>query len=149
MRSLCMTAAALALAAGLASCAGFHSRHGRLVTAPAHCADRTVQIYFDAESAELTPEGRAVIEAAAGAARPCRVGSVEVLGLADAVGAPDANLDLSNRRAHAVAAALAAAGLPAAQYRLAAAGQAGAITPSGHAAPLRRRADVVLHLAPP
>jgi len=82
-----------------------HSRE-QLVKAPAHCVDQTVQIYFDVDSAELTREGRLVIHQAAGAAAGCRVASVEVIGLADAQGAPDANLELSKRRAAAVAAVL-------------------------------------------
>jgi hypothetical protein len=48
-----------------------------------------------------------------------------------------------------VTAALASARLPAAEFRVAAAGEAGALTPDGKAAPLRRRADVVLHMAQP
>jgi outer membrane protein OmpA-like peptidoglycan-associated protein len=121
---------------------------GQLVKAPAHCVDQAVQIYFDADSAELTREGRMVIHQAAGAAAGCRVASVEVIGLADAQGAPNANLELSKRRAAAVAAVLEADGLPAAEFKVGAAGQAGAVTPEGKAAPLRRRADVILHLAP-
>jgi len=47
-----------------------------------------------------------------------------------------------------VTAALSAAGLPAGEFKLSAAGEAGAVTSSGKARPLRRRVDVVLHLAP-
>ena len=139
----------LAVAAvGLGGCATVHTARDRIVQAPAACEDRSVQIYFEADSAEVTSEGRAVISEAAAAARSCAVGSVEVLGLADAAGAPGANMDLSKRRAQSVTAALAAAGLPAAEFRIAAAGQAGATTAAGQTAPLRRRADVVLHLKP-
>jgi outer membrane protein OmpA-like peptidoglycan-associated protein len=74
------------------------------------------------------------------------VASVDVLGLSDAVGAADANLELSKRRAQSVTAALTAAGLPAGEFRVGAAGQAGAVTADGKARPLRRRVDVVLHL---
>ena len=72
--------------------------------------------------------------------------SIEVLGLADAAGAPGVNLELSKRRAQSVAAALAANGLPTAEFQVAAGGQDGAVTADGKA-PLRRRADVTLHLA--
>jgi peptidoglycan-associated lipoprotein len=137
--------AAAVLASGCTSMP--HSRE-QLVKAPAHCVDQTVQIYFDPNSAELTREGRMVIHQAAGAAAGCRVASVEVIGLADAQGAPDANLELSKRRAAAVAAVLEADGLPVAEFKVGAAGQAGAVTPEGKAAPLRRRADIILHLAP-
>jgi outer membrane protein OmpA-like peptidoglycan-associated protein len=123
----------------------------RLVRAPNPCADQTVAIYFEPGSTELTPEGRAVIDAAASAARSCRVRTVEVLGLADARGsaAPDANYELSRRRADAVSAALAANGLPAADFRVGALGEAGAVAPGGVKAPLRRRVEVTLRLARP
>jgi len=139
----------LAVAAvGLAGCATVRTARDRIVQPAAICEDRSVQVYFEVDSAELTPESRAVISEAAAAARSCAVGSVEVLGLADAAGAPGANMDLSKRRAQSVTAALASAGLPAAEFRIAAAGQAGATTVAGQNAPLRRRAEVVLHLKP-
>jgi outer membrane protein OmpA-like peptidoglycan-associated protein len=121
----------------------------RIVKTPRSCQDQVVQIYFEPDSAQVTPEGGAVLRQAALAARDCTVDGVEVLGLADAAGAPAANLALSKRRAEAVTAALAAAGLPAGDFKLAAAGQAGAVTPQGEAQPLRRRADVVVRLSRP
>lgn len=140
-------AAVAALAAGLAACATVERARERFVQLPNRCADRAVQIYFEPGAAELTEEGRAVIRQAAEEARGCTVGSVEVTGLADASGASDANLELSKRRAQSVTAALAAAGLPAAEFRVAAAGDAGSATRDGSTAPLRRRADVVLHMS--
>ena len=139
---------AMAMAAlGLSACSTTTVKtRDQIVQAP-RCVDQTVQIYFEAESAEVTKEGRAVLRAAAAQARPCKVASVDVLGLADAVGTPDANLELSKRRAQSVTAALTAAGLPAGEIRAAAAGQTGAVTAAGQARPLRRRADVVLHLS--
>jgi len=136
--------AAAVLASG---CTSLPQSRARLVQTPPRCADQTVQIYFEPDSAELTREGKMVIHQAASAAAACRVASVEVVGLADAQGAADANLELSKRRASAVADALAAGGLPAAEFKLGAAGQSGAVTAAGKA-PLRRRADVILHLAP-
>jgi outer membrane protein OmpA-like peptidoglycan-associated protein len=132
----------------LAGCAGLGAPHGPLAAAGA-CADQTVEIYFEPRSAELTPEGRAVIDAAASQARACRVRSVEVLGLADAVGPADASFELSQRRAAAVTAALTANQLPAAEFRVGAAGQAGAKAADGERAPLRRRVDVTLRLSRP
>jgi len=136
-----------ALALTLAACATVETARERLVRAPTVCTDQTVQVYFEPDSAELTREGRAVIKAAADEARSCAVAAVEVMGLADAAGAPGANLDLSKRRAQSVTAALAASGLPAAEFKLAAAGDAGSMTADGKAAPLRRRADITLRLA--
>jgi outer membrane protein OmpA-like peptidoglycan-associated protein len=140
------TGAALALA--LAGCTTIENARARIVKAPARCPDQTVDIYFEPQSAEVTPEGRAVIAAAANGAQGCAVRRVEVLGLADAAGAPEANLELSKRRAQSVTAALAGAGLPPAEFRVTAGGQAGSVTAGGQAAPLRRRVDVVLHLSP-
>lgn len=120
----------------------------QIVKAPSSCEDMTVQIYFEPDSAEVTKEGEAVLRTAAAAARNCKVDHVRVLGLADAAGAPAANLELSKRRAASVTAALAATGLPAAEFDLAAAGQSGAVTPAG-AQPLRRRADITVELSAP
>jgi outer membrane protein OmpA-like peptidoglycan-associated protein len=149
MRTVRNAAVGMAIAAvALAGCTTVRNARDRIVQAPTRCEDQTVQVYFEADSAEVTREGRAVIAEAAAGARSCTVGSVEVLGLADAVGAPAANMELSRRRAQSVTAALAAAGLPAAEFQVAAAGQAGSVTADGQTAPLRRRADIVLHLKP-
>lgn len=136
----------LAAATALAGCSTSRERSA-LVRSPPRCADQTVAIYFEPWSAEITPEGRSVINAAAGSLRSCQVRAVEVLGLADAAGDPQANLQLSQRRALSVSSALASAGLPAAEFKLAAAGQQGAVTADGKTAPLRRRVDVTLRVA--
>lgn len=141
-----LAVAALAATVALGGCSTLQADRARIVRAPSNCVDQTVQVYFEPESAELTPEGQAVISTAAANLRSCRVTAVEVLGLADAVGAPQANFQLSQKRAQSVSHALAASGLPAAEFRIAAAGQAGAVTAAGQAAPLRRRVDVTLHV---
>jgi len=143
MRSF--TVAALAATAALGACSS--TRDSRLVRAPTSCVDQTVQIYFEPWSSDVTPEGASVIKAAADTVRGCRIATIDVLGLSDAVGAPGANLELSQKRAQSVSKALAAAGLPEADMHLAAAGAAGAVTDSGKARPLRRRVDVTLHIA--
>src|SRR5689334_14528757 len=138
----------LLIAAGVSACAT--TARQRVVRAPvARCADESVQVYFEPDSAELTAEGRAVVAAAATQAKGCRVAGVDVTGLADAAGAPGANLELSQKRAASVAAALKAAGLPAAEFKVAAAGQAGAQGVGGKTQPMRRRADILLRLAAP
>lgn len=141
------TAVVLMTVVGLSGCSTMEQARARIVRAPARCVDQTVQIYFEADSAEVTKESKAVITAAARGLKSCRVAGVDVLGLADATGDPQANLELSKRRAQSVSQALAVAGLPAAEFMVSAAGQAGAVTKDGQA-PLRRRTDVVLHLAP-
>ena len=141
------TATIAILILGLSACATVKSGRDRIVRAPARCVDQTVQIYFEPDSAEVTKEGRAVLNMAATESKACTVTGVDVLGLADAVGTPDANLELSKRRAQAVTETLTAAGLPAAEFKVGAAGQAGATDARG-ARLLRRRTDVVLHLSP-
>ena len=142
-------AAVAALVLALAGCASVRSAREHVVRAPTRCADQTVQVYFEQFSAEIPKEGRDVIAAAAQAARPCRVSGVDVLGLADSVGGDSAsNLELSKKRAKAVTDALTASALPDATFKVAAAGEAGAVTAAGQAAPMRRRVDIVLHLAP-
>lgn len=139
---------AMILVLGLAGCTALNTGRARIVKSPAHCVDQTVQIYFEPFSAEVTKEGRAVLSAAAAESRPCKVTAVDVLGLSDSIGGnADTNLELSKRRAQAVTGALAAVGLPAAEFKISAAGDAGATTRGGQAKPLRRRVDVVLHLA--
>ena len=137
-----------AVGSGLSSCAAMPQGRDRIVRAAPSCPDQTVAIYFEPFSADVSKEGRAVLKAAAVQARPCKVVGVDVLGLADNSGGDaDRNLDLSKRRAQAVTNALTAIGLPAADFKLTAAGQTGAMTTRGESKPLRRRADVVLHLA--
>jgi outer membrane protein OmpA-like peptidoglycan-associated protein len=144
MTSKILACAMLSLALGGCQSSGGLPR----AAAPSPCVDRTVQVYFEADSADLIPEGRAVLSQAAREARRCLVTAVEVVGLADAAGAPGANLELSKRRALAVGQALAASRLPAPQIALSAVGQAGAVTSEGDLRPVRRRADVILRLSP-
>ena len=139
---------AITLVASLAT-VGCAIRGGRdrIVPPEARCEDLTVKIYFEPDSAQVTSEGRAVLAQASSQAKTCKVDRVKVLGLADAAGAPGANLELSKRRAASVSEALAATGLPAAEFDLEAAGQSGATTRTGDAQPLRRRADVTVELS--
>ena len=143
------TAAIAALMLGFSACSTMQPTRDHVVRSSTACSDETVQIYFESFSAEVTKEGQAVIAAAAQQSKPCKVASVDVLGLSDNIGGDaGSNLELSKRRAQSVTAALAAAGLPAGEFKVSAAGEAGATTASGKARPLRRRVDVVLHLAP-
>ncbi len=108
------------------------------------CEDFTVSIYFDRGAFKLSPEAKAVLDSAAGRARGCTAGPVSVTGLTDAVGAPDANLQLSERRAASVTQALNRLGFK--DVKLSAAGESDAQTMNGADRPLRRRADVIVHL---
>ena len=148
------SAAILWLLAGVLAVAGCQSarRPGLarrpVIQAPQACADFTVSIYFESQSARITPQAEQLIAAAARRARGCDVTGVNVVGLADSPGDPNANLILSKERAGAVTRALHRRGFTQVAFQVAAAGAVGAETPAGQARPLRRRADAQFHLAP-
>ncbi|HEY5071018.1 MAG TPA: OmpA family protein [Caulobacteraceae bacterium] len=133
-------------AAALFACHTAPARKGPVIAVAPSCTDFTVSIYFDARSATLTGEARALVKASARRVQGCRVTGVNVLGLADAPGDPDVNLSLSKRRAEAVTKVLAAYGLTTVAFQVRAAGDVGAQTRTGEERPLRRRADVEFHL---
>jgi peptidoglycan-associated lipoprotein len=137
------------VAATAAGCTTVRDARDRLVTPAATCEGVTVPVYFEPDQATLTRDGQRVIAAAARQARGCEVKSVKVVGLADAVGDPAANLELSKQRAASVASAISKAGLPAANFDVEAFGQAGSVAPDGSVRPVRRRADITLDLAKP
>lgn len=140
---------ALLTAAGCASTEGpFRVLRRPAAVAPSVCADFQASLYFDRDSAVLTREARMVLNDARTQARDCAVRSVRVVGLADAVGAPEANLALSRQRAEAVSRALGGLGFAKVDVDMAAVGDAGSVAPSGASAPLRRRADVLFDLEP-
>jgi len=113
------------------------------------CDPVMAEIYFEPDSAELGPDAQDLISATAQGASGCAIDGVDVLGLADATGAAEANLALSQARAAAVAQALAEAGLPEAAFVTQAAGQRGAVTAEGVDRPMRRRVDIRLRLSTP
>ncbi len=138
---ICASAAALGLQ-GCSSVSALETR-ARLISNPA-CTDVFFPIYFANGSSELSKAAASVVANAGKHIDGCALDQVEVIGLADYVGTPEANLDLSRRRARAVAQALIHAGLPAPVFHINALGEAGAVTKDGPA-PVRRRADVFIH----
>jgi outer membrane protein OmpA-like peptidoglycan-associated protein len=115
---------------------------------PEKCGELTFPVYFNSYRAGLTSPARQLIHDAGRANRDCKVTRVDVIGLADYRGTPRQNLDLSRKRALAVAEALADAGLPEPSFGVVAAGESGAIGPGGKPEILRRRADVTIHYQP-
>lgn len=147
-----LTVAACAVLAMVAGCQSARKpavARGPVIVRPAVCGDFTASIYFESRSAVITPQATRSLAAAASRARGCSVIGVNVLGLADAPGSADANLALSRQRADAVTRALLRAGFTTVAFQVAAKGDAGAQTRTGQERPLRRRADVQFHLAPP
>ena len=137
----------LALLAGCTT-PGLYKKRSDLVSNPAACAAKRFEVYFDQDQARLTTAAREAISLTATQLQGCDVTKVQVLGLADArSGTAAANQSLSERRARSVAEALAAAGLPAPAFEVAAAGAEGALV-NGVNDPLRRRTEVVIDAAP-
>jgi peptidoglycan-associated lipoprotein len=148
LRTVLLLGAALALTACAATRERVFAKRAPVVAAPT-CQDMTLPIYFAKGSTELTEPAAELIRTSAALTRACSVREVLVVGLADADGTAVRNMELSRKRAERVAAALAAEGLPAPAFDLEAAGDAGAVTATGRPEPLRRRAEVVIRLAPP
>ena len=143
------SAALAALLLALCACQTTSHRPARsLIQAPVNCTDINFPIYFEPSSAVITREADRLVLAAKEQARSCAVTGIVVVGLADTPGTPNANLELSLRRAKAVAAELHKRGFTQAEFREAAVGAAGASTAAGADRPLRRRADVSIHLGP-
>jgi len=141
-------AALMAAAAALAGCESAPKMHMPAFFSPPSCADFAVAIYFEPESAAVTPEAKALIRGAMAHARRCQVSGVDVVGLADAPGASAANLQLSKDRAAAVTAALSESGLDHVDVNTTALGDEGALAHGGEVRPMRRRVNVTFHLAP-
>lgn len=142
-----MWKAAVLAGAVLAACAPMPKREA-LVTGESPCMPMRFDVYFVENQARLTDAAATAIEAAAGQVRACDVRRVRILGLADAVGAAQNNMTLSQQRAREAARALAEAGLPAPAFDVTAAGDAGALTAAGTEEPLRRRTEVVIEAHP-
>ncbi len=130
-------------ATALAGCAGMN----RLVRVYSPCRDTSVSLYFESASDQPTESGEAVIAATAKHLRRCKVSEMLLRGLADPVGSPAENLDLSKRRAEHVLNAFVAAGMSIPHYTLAASGEQGAVEQRGVVTPVRRRVDVTVLMA--
>jgi outer membrane protein OmpA-like peptidoglycan-associated protein len=141
-------AALAALSLALFACQTPSHHPARLIQAPVSCTDINFPIYFEPRSYAITREADRLVMAAREQAKGCAVIGIVVVGLADAPGSPDANLQLSRRRAQAVAAVLHKRGFTQAEFREGAMGSMGAATAAGADRPLRRRADVSIHLGP-
>ncbi len=119
----------------------------RVAPAPApSCADLNFPIYFQIASDQLTSEARQVIADSAARVRGCRLGAVDVIGLADARSTARRALALSERRAVVVADTMKAAGLPAPNFQLEARGKEGARGRRGVLG-FNHRVDVTIHVA--
>jgi len=144
MKRLMMVVGVLALA----GCATKPMERSELVTERSVCTPQRFDIYFRDSEAGLTDAARQAIGLTATQLQTCDIRKVEVIGLADARGGPTANMDLSQRRALAVAEALEAAGWPSPAFTLVGAGETGSVAADGANEPMRRRTEVLVDAAP-
>ena len=143
MRVSVLSLAAAALA--VSGCAAV--KHTAHIEEPApKCADIAFPIYFASGSTALTGPAQQAIRMAAQTSRGCKGASVEVTGLADAIGPAEQAETLARDRAQTVAQALAAQGFPAPTIQ--SGGAEGARTATGAVQPARRRAEVVIRFLP-
>jgi peptidoglycan-associated lipoprotein len=147
LRSLAGAAIGLLALAGCQNGPQLPRLHMPAIQSPPVCADFQISIYFEPASAAITHDAEAVLRSAAGRTRRCKVLGVDVVGLADAAGASEANLKISRDRAAAVTIALARHGFADVSIDTTAGGEAGAQGPGGALRPLRRRAEVTFRLA--
>jgi peptidoglycan-associated lipoprotein len=119
-----------------------------LVVEPSACAPTRFEVYFAEGEARLTQPALQTIGLTATQLQGCEIRSVNVVGLSDAQGGAVANQTLSERRAVAVAEALAAAGWPRPAFEVHGVGDQGATTTDGANEPMRRRTEVVVDAAP-
>ncbi|GAA0870377.1 hypothetical protein GCM10009116_22130 [Brevundimonas basaltis] len=132
----------------VAGCAGTPWDRSDLVTEPGLCTPQRFDVYFRNGEAGLTDAARHAIGLTATKLQDCDIRKVNVIGLADARGGSEANMDLSERRALAVAEALQAAGWPSPVFSLVGAGDSGSVTAAGASEPMRRRTEVLVEAAP-
>lgn len=139
----------MALAVAVSACAnGRGPAREAIVAPPTGCQSQKFEVYFAEGEARLTETARQVVGMTATQLQGCNIQRVQVIGLADASGTASLNQTLSQRRATAVAEALAAAGWPTPVFEVAAAGGQGATVAPGVSEPLRRRTEVVVTATP-
>ena len=147
MKRLFVVAAA-GLAVSACGTGAMFGERSELIYEPSGCVEQRLDIYFDEGQARMTQPAQQMIAMTGERLQGCRIEGVDVIGLASSTGDSASNLTLSERRARAVADALADAGWPSPEFTLSAGGDTGATTDGGLAEPLRRRTVVVVHARP-
>jgi outer membrane receptor protein involved in Fe transport len=107
---------------------------------------RSFQVFFDFDKAEITEAGAQVIKAASDAIKAGHVVQITVVGHTDTVGTPRYNQALSERRAATVKQGLVADGIAADEIATKGVGKAGLLVPTsdGVREPQNRRAEINL-----
>lgn len=107
-------------------------------------AQRPYQVFFDWDQSAITPAAAQIIRQAADNIRQGRATMINVTGHTDTSGSSAYNDGLSQRRAAAVAEALAQNGIPRSAIRTVGVGESGLLveTPDGVREPQNRRAEI-------
>ena len=113
-----------------------------------NCRDGSIDIYFNQWEYELNSFSREVLTKAQASLAGCRIEHVRIVGLADATGDEEANIEVSQKRTQTIAKALEAGGWSRAQFELVAVGERGAVV-NGVEAPMRRRANISVKASAP
>ncbi len=108
------------------------------------CHNTRLTLYFETASDVVGDTGGQIIAITANRLKSCPVKDLKLLGLADPTGTPEANLELSKRRAQHVLDAFVKAGLEIPHFTLMAEGAKGATTPGGAVEPVRRQVEVTV-----
>ena len=113
--------------------------------APPPIARRVFLVFFDWDKSTITPEGMAIIQQAAAAFRAGGPVTIQVTGYTDASGSAGYNQRLSERRANAVAQAMAGLGVPRQQMAVSGRGKNDQRVPTadGVREPQNRRVEIV------
>lgn len=112
------------------------------------CRDGSIDIYFNQWEYELNSFSREVLTKAQGSLAGCKIEHVRIVGLADATGDEQANIEVSEKRTQSIAQALEAGGWSRSHFELVAVGERGAIV-NGVEAPMRRRANISVKATAP
>jgi OmpA-OmpF porin, OOP family len=106
----------------------------------------TYLVFFDLNSAKLTPEAEDIIGQAINTAKEKANAPIAITGFTDTTGTPQYNLRLSKRRAEAVADAMVASGVDAGRITTDGVGENNLLVPTGDgvAEPQNRRAQIAI-----
>jgi peptidoglycan-associated lipoprotein len=115
---------------------------------PASCRDGSIDIYFNQWEYELNSFSREVLTKAQASLAGCKIEHVRIVGLADATGDEEANIEVSQKRIQTIAQALEAGGWSRSEFELVAVGERGAVA-NGVEAPMRRRANISVKASAP
>jgi len=117
-----------------------------VTAAPAPQAARSYLVFFDWDKATLTGRARQIIREAAESSTRVQYTRIEVNGHTDTSGTPQYNMNLSLRRAHAVAGELVRDGVPASAISVRGFGQTDLLVPTGPGVrePQNRRVEIII-----